>query len=527
MTYPKINNENIINIAQTMTGSEEIVEKTIIYQEGHSLAKINGWPFKSYLLDITNAAKEVTSVNRRIMIAISFPNGADEDFTLSSPESIAENSVCCQASMSEICGLSGLYQYDAHDLGRCGTVNINLSNGKPIYSLNLLSSISKKIPITFSIFQNENNEDNVTHFDNRVIPNFHYKFYQYDNNYVLEDPTGFKNYYEEVEYTEDNKTEVLNKLGVKYETHIDNGATLYISHFDYSYIYVLEGEDTVVHLYDKANNHTYFLVDDESAKIQSFDNYLGYSLTYTWSNNKLEKIINSDGEEILVDYNSAGHIVKLSLPAIERYVDFEEDDVNETLYIRTYCYNITSTTKKVEETLSKVILYFDSNKLIKVLDIDTEYYALIERNNNKVTKVEIWNADETEKKYSSKYNYGTRYAKITDSNNNSLHYHFNNYGRVKTIMDDNARTITYNYDEFENGESKNLIGLSKLQNNARNLIENHSFENENAFEEDSISWKKLCSEDAIVEIVYDGVLSEKCLKVSTNSTDKVSIYQNV
>lgn len=523
-----IKNADLKELASSFTGDEEVIEKTIIFGEGNSLRKPGN---QFFALDLTNALKDETSSNPTIMVAISFPYGAGTDFILYSPENLSENNEICFATMSEVTGVNGLYKYDEHDFGRCGKVNVNLATGKPFYVHSILSSVSKKLPISFSIYQNVDNTDGTMHFRNKVVPNFHYRIYKHDDYYVIEDPTGFKNYYKKVEYNDNNKDEVLEELGIKYSVHITRGAVLYQSQLDYSYIYVLEGDETVVHLYDKSDVHMYFLVNSVSAKIQSIDTPLGYTLTYTWSNARLEKIVNSDGEELLVDYTSDGYIQKVSIPSIDRYVDFTEDTTNQTLNIRTYYYKKVGTgsaQKITEETLNQVKLQFSSNKLTKVIDVATGHYLFITNNSlNKVTSVGMYNAAGAEKEYLTSYKYETKFTKVSDLEGNNLYYHFDNYGRVKTIMDDDARTITYNYDELENGESRNLIGLSKTQNNARNLIENHSFEDENAFSENSITWKKIGSTGTTASNVTDGVLGEKCLKLSAVSSDEAKIYQNI
>ena len=234
---------------------------------------------------------------------------------------------------------------------------------------------------------------------------------------------------------------------------------------------------------------------------------------------------------MLVDYTTDGYIQKVSFPSIDRYVDFTEDTVNQTLNIRIYYCKKTGTSSAQvikDETINEVKLSFNSNMLVKVIDCQTGYYlSLISNSLNKIASVGMYNTDGTEKNYLTSYIYETKFTKVTDLENNSLYYYFDNYGRVKTVMDDKARTVTYNYDEIENKESKNLIGLSKIQNNSRNLIENHSFENENAFLENSIAWKKSGITDSQVEIITDGVFGKKCLKLSTANTDDASVYQSI
>lgn len=523
-----LNKTDLKELASSFTGQEEVIDKTVIFGEGNSLRKPGN---QFFTLDLTNALKDETNANPTIMVAISFPYGAGTDFILYSPEQLAENNEICLATMSEVTGLSGLYKYDEHDFGRCGKVSVNLVTGKPFYSHSILSSVSKKLPVSFSIYQNVDNTDGTMHFRNKVVPNFHYRIYKHDDYYVIEDPTGFKNYYKKVEYNDNNKEEVLDELGIKYSIHITRGAVLYQSQLDYSYIYVLEGDETVVHLYDKSDVHMYFLVNSVSAKIQTIDTPLGYSLTYTWSNARLEKIVNSDGEELLVDYTSDGYIRKVSIPSIDRYVDFVEDTVSQALNIRTYYYKKVGTgssQKITEETLNQVKLQFSANVLTKVIDVATGYYlSITSSSNKKVTSVGKYNSTGNEKEYLTSYKYETKFTKVSDLEGNNLYYHFDNYGRVKTIMDDDARTVTYNYDELENGESRNLIGMSKTQNNARNLIENHSFEDENAFSDKSFTWKKIGSTGTTASIVTDGVLGEKCLKLSAVCSDEAKVYQNI
>lgn len=522
-----ISNSNIKSIAQSITGEEEVFEKTIIYGHGHSLNKPGAMPFS---LDLTNILKNETSVNPTIMIAVSFPYGTTSDFGMYSPEALAENSEICIATMTEVSGLSGLYKYDEHDFGRCGKVSVNLATGKPIYSLDVMTSVGKKFPINFSLYQNTDKSDSLKYFRNKIIPNFHYRIYPYDDYYVVEDPTGFKNYYKKVEYTAENKDEVLKNLGIKHEEHLTNSAILYQSYLDYSYMYVQEGStESIVHLYDKADTCISFIVSLTNARISTIETSLGSKLTYTWNSSRLEKITNSDGEEMLVDYTSDGHIHKVSFPSMDRYIDFTEDTTNQTLNIRTYYHKKSGGSSQVtsEETINEAKLYFSSNVLTKILDVATGYYiSLTSNSQNKVTSAGMYNASGTTKNYVTTYTYFTKFTKTTDLEGNSLFYHFDNYGRIKTIMDNQARTITYNYDELENGESKNLIGLSKTQNNSRNLLENHSFEDENAFFTNSIAWKK-AGEGLKTEILTDGVLGEKCLKLTTASSDETSIYQSI
>lgn len=284
-------------------------------------------------------------------------------------------------------------------------------------------------------------------------------------------------------------------------------------------------------MYDKSDTRTDFEINSGTTKILMLETELGYKLTYSWSGSGLEKIVNTDKEEMLIDYTSGGHIAKVSFPDIERAIDFTEDPVLNTLNIRTYhCKKtgIGSAAKTSAETISEKRLYFTSNWLSKVEDVSTGQYLKVTSDTlQRVGSAGMYSATGQEKAYLTSYQYDTKFTKVSDLEGNAIYYSFDNYGRVKTVMDDKAGTVTYNYDEFENGESLRLIGQSKTQNNARNLLENHIFEDENIFSSKYMSWKILSSTGSRGEVVRDGVLGEKCLKLTAVSSDRASVYQTI
>ena len=183
---------DIWNIRNSFTGNEEVVENILIEATEQSDSEDEWTPF---VIDLSNIVKNVTSENNIIMLALRYEFGLTEDFTVACPELESENSLNCVAYVTDITGLNNQYKFDQHSVSNCGTSFTNLATGKAIYHSTLLSSKSKKIPITFSIFQNSENNDSKSFFNNKVIPSFHYRFYRCGNNYVLEDPSGLKKYY--------------------------------------------------------------------------------------------------------------------------------------------------------------------------------------------------------------------------------------------------------------------------------------------------------------------------------------------
>lgn len=283
-----ISDTNVKNLSKNFSGDEEVLEKNIIYGSGHSLRKPGD---QSFVLDITNIINKESSINPTVMLAISFPFGTTSDFGVYSPQALTEGNEICIATMSVVAGINSLYKYDEHDFGRCGKVSVNLATGNPIYTLNLMSSVGKKMPISFSICHSASK----IYYASQVFPNFYYRIYKEEGYYVIEDPTGFKKYYSKIEYKEENKSDLTDKYGIK---HLENSGDIYLSYLDNSYIFVVESSNlTTVKLYDKSDTHIDFELVSDICKIMMVENSLGNKLTYTWSDSRLEKIVNTDGEE--------------------------------------------------------------------------------------------------------------------------------------------------------------------------------------------------------------------------------------
>lgn len=518
---------NIENIINSFTGNEDAIENILIKGTEKELEE-----FPSiFTIDLSNITKNIKYDDNSIMFAINFQFGLTDDFEIYDPQAISgmhnnsENEPSnCEATITEVVGLNSAYKYDLHSLLNCGTANLNLASGKSIYSKTLMSSASKKMPIVFSIYQNADNDDTVMHFRNKVVPSFHYRIYKDGDNYVIEDPTGFKSY-----YTDRKKIALSDdKLKEKYKTIDFENGHIYYSSIDKSYIHVDNSLiNPMIYLYDKKKNYIKFLINNEeegkSTLIQEAGNRHGHKLIYHWIDKRLQKIENSDNEVMNFEYTNDGYIKKVLLSCVDQYVEFEENISEKSLCLKTFS---SFTDPKV---INETYLYFNDNSTLKkIKDGLTNYYLDFSYYPNKqMYKASSYDYSGRVKEYETTYTYGDRSTNVTDLNYNSMYYYFNNYGFLQLVMDNYGKSITYNYDEFNGETGKKLSGVSKIQNNSRNLIENHSFENDNIFSTNSFAWKKSGDDESNVNIVNDGLIGNKCLKIISSTNNEIKIWQDV
>ncbi len=523
-----ISDSSVIRLAKETTEEKEVLDRIVLEKKGSSLTVTPGRECRK--LDITNALKGEKEENSTIMIGIIFSLRIScDDFKVYSPNYLKESGEVCVATLTDISGLNGVYKYDEYEIGRNGKLRVNLATGKAVYAINLLNSFDRKMPITFSVYQNSEKTDNIVHLKKKLVPNFHYKVESADDYYILEDASGFRNYYKKIECEESTKKYVLQDLGIK---HYNVREDVYISYFDYSYLYVINnGTNSTMHVYDKYDTHMQLNFDDNNARIELIESSKKDTLKYYWNGAKLEKIDNTKKEKMLFNYTGEGYLEKVTLPCSEKCVTFRTEEGDNVIIITIYNQSPAtgSNTDTPIEKLSEVKLYFNNNnnELIKIEDTLTGQHLNISRNGDKVVTVGLYNIDDTENKYRVNYKYNTKNTEVTDRMGKTLYYYFDNYGKVIMIMDDEGRSIAYNYDEVGERGGGKLIGVSKVQNNARNLLENHSFENEEEITTSSVWQKEANYNKSKIEIVTGGIIGKKCLKITSDGTEEVNLSQTI
>lgn len=134
------------------SNNKNIIEHAIISGTRTS-SSIDG-EVQNIQLDLSNIFKSVT-YGQEITVVIQFANIVDTLFIYSPQYMAKQNSVVVSGVISSVSGLSSEYKYDVNDFKECGQLLVNLCTGKPIYTLDLFQTSSKKNPINISIIQNQ------------------------------------------------------------------------------------------------------------------------------------------------------------------------------------------------------------------------------------------------------------------------------------------------------------------------------------------------------------------------------------
>lgn len=540
---PKITftEEYMKKFAGELTGREAVIDTQVIYGSTQSKPVTEQKEVKYVTLDLTNLNK--LYIGDKLVFMFAIKNDSENDYlNLLDPEYVASQVACCNATLTNFGGLNGMYKFDKHSVGDVGTGYINLFDQKLSHIVDGLTSLSKKMPITYSTIYNFEKTNEKSFLENNLTPSFQYKISKFGEDYIIEDPTGNRNYYSFIDRTSDSGKETMETHGIG---HTNNTGSLYFCSIDNSYFY-LDATETneIITLYDKEQNETTFEVSlniggiERFTKLFSRKNKFKDAIYYIWSGTNLEKIMNSEAEEVLFSYDTSNRITKVDFKNLNQYIEYTYQLDEYRITIATYSYKLSSKTAPELTKLKEVQLDYIENVdsypnillLSSVVDKITgdslhytiDRYGIVESVSMKNKQDEIG----YQVIYSSSS--GSYCTKATSFDGKKHFYYFDNYGRCKLEMDDKGRSITYNYDEFENGESKHLTSASSVQTNSRNLLENHSFEDsDNLFKENSTGWKKSGDTHSILKSKIDSVYGEKYLSIDKVANETITIFQDI
>ena len=529
--------------ANSLTGEEVVEEAQVIYGTTQSKKAGEQKDIKFVTLDLTNMAKKALGNNPTLLFVVK-NNSEDEQLHLLDPQYVASQIACCNGTMSNFNGLNGMYQYDQHQIGGTGTGYINLYNQKLIHIIDGLTSLSKKMPIIYSTIHNYGKSNEKAFLEKELTPSFQYKIFKSGEEYVIEDPTGNRNYYQKVDTEKEEGEKVISTYGMK---HLEEKGDLYFCNIDYSYFYLdktTSSDKEEIVMYDRQDNKTTFevklnvenITGGRFTKLLFRANKYGDFVNYHWSGLKLEKIINSDKEEVLFTYDSSNRISKIDYPTLKQYIEYTYKLNEWAINIAIYSYKLSSKTEPELTKLKEVELNYEeigdvlprNLMLSSIVDKITGYSIHYTMNNTGiVSNVDVKNK-QNETSYKVNYSSNSYCTTITSFDGKKHFYYFDNYGRCKLEMDDKGRSVTYNYDEYENGESKHLTSVSSVQTNSRNLLENHSFEDsDNLFQSESLGWKKTGDTNSVIKTKVGGVYGDKYLFIDKVANETITISQTV
>ena len=370
-----LTNSNIQSASQTLNNTTFIGKKAI---ETTDIS-----------LDLTSAFNGEINGSKTVVFMVKTTLESNQTLTFKQPYEF------CLVQTTEVSGLKGIYKYDSYPIENVGKVDVNLFDGNAIYSLDLFSTTGHMRPMGLTLYNNPLKENQVTCLPFNLTLNYHYKIYQEGEYYVIEDPTGAKNHY----YQLDREDEItLANLHIK---HRDNTGDIYFSNYDYSYFYVSGSSTKSVELYDQNDNYVRFSVGLTTKIMESKDSYGRYQ-TYTWSQDTLEKITNVDREEILFSYDSLGYMKIIDFTKQSLFVDFTR--VSNYVEVRKYYTGTRLNSSSMEEPWDYLIdsarLEFDQNKITLVKDLKTnDYLKLTTDLDNKISNVSFHKGSEENKEF--------------------------------------------------------------------------------------------------------------------------------
>lgn len=522
--------------ANSLTG-KEVVEETQIIEASAQYGQNEKKELKVVTLDLTNIAKKSLGNNPIFMFVIQNDNTTAK-LNIVDPQFVANQVECCTGTLTNFGGLNSMYQFDKHSVGGTGTGYVNLYTRKLIHVIDGLTSLSKKMPITYSTIYNYGKSNEKNFLDRNLTPSFQYRIFKSGDEYVIEDPTGIRNYYSSIDKESDKGKELISTYNIKHLS--ENNGKLYFCNIDNSYLFLDTTTSTTkesITLYDQQDNKTIFEVSlNESTialgrftKIMSRETKFGDKLTYQWSGTKLRTIKNTDGEQAYFTYDSSDRITEVRFSSLKQYIQYTYR--LDEWRINIACYSIYGTpdTKLKEVQLNYTEIDRGSYRELLLSNVTDKItgHQINYSNAGTISSVSIANA-QNQKVHQVSYSYNSYCTTATYYNGTKHYYYFDTYGRCKLEMDDKGRSITYNYDEFENGESKHLTSVSNVQTNSRNLLENHSFEDsDNLFKSDSLGWKKTGGTNSKVETKIGGVYGEKYLFIDKGDNETITISQDV
>ena len=531
-----LDNADIINFANGLTGDEIIEDRVTIPGDAYQTDNDN---VKTVSFDVTNIAKQSLGNNPLFTFVIK-TNYEGNDLTIYNPEFTAENVECCTATTTNFGGINSYYKFDKFAVGNIGTGYVNLFNQTMHFVIKGLTSLSKNMPISYFTTYNVNKSNEKSLLDLNLTPSFQYKIELIGNEYLIEDATGNRNYYKKVDTNSESGKELIDTYNIKHLDE-DNG-DLYFSNISNEYFFLKIQNDTeMIKYYDQSKNIIYFEVslkepsvgNGRFTKIIWQENKFGDQIIYTWSGIKLVQMKNTKEEIVDIDYDTNNRITHVYFNKLKQFIEYTYKTNEWRINIAIYNGEKNSTTRTLlEEVQLNYEEFYFGRYGVKVLS-NVEDKIIKEKltfdiNINGIVSGVSYANSAGDKAYSISYSNNSLCTTKTLYNGQKTYYYFDLYGKCKLELDAQGRSVTYNYDELENGESTHLNSVSSIQTNSRNLLENNSFEyDDSLFNDSPFGWKKTGDTNSIIKSDIGGVYGYKYLSIEKAENEIITISQDV
>ena len=419
--------------------------------------------------------------------------------------------------LSEINGLDAIYEYSQEDIGYAGVSSINLANGKLIHKVDLIQTDNEDCPASFHLF-----------FNNTLSSptNLLGEHWLFGGNYIVEknmdaseisltDASGKKLI---LESCSDEDIKSLYNIRVPSELT----GNYYVCLTEPMYCVVNNDSVDKIIFVDKNDNRMFF--EGEPSRITKIELSSKKVIEYVYSGTRLIGIKDGEGQRLTIEYrnefvNKVSHYnknnIKLGYSEIE-YIDGNISRLKSYIGDESECYNEAH------------FEYDSQNRLSKIFDIKGGIHSEFQySSSDEVVKItHCFSGDPDKQKYTT-YDYHTFQTIVTDYTGYRTSYYFDYFGRCKTIIDEEGKSITRNYDDIKDGVPGELASESKLQINERNLIENTSFDSSDNLFDNSSRWYLSAGKQENIKIIDGGVYGQKCLKIEKDKSSRYEITQKI
>jgi len=331
-------------------------------------------------------------------------------------------------------GLEGYLSYTTLDLGRSGSASVNNYNGNLIYSHSDLSLSGNRMPLYIShVYNSDSKEANIGYGNGwrlnlaqtvRPITIGELSYAEYTDG----DGTIHHFYYEEGQY-------YLQTPGI--------------------YLNLVKNADGTFTLTDNQNNEMQF---DISGNLVEIENNQGDKILVYYSSGKISRVTDGAGREATLTYTD-NVLTKITDPVgRETIYSYESSNLVNIRYP-------DHTTQSPAETT----LIYDAKKISKVTHPGGQSLQLQYQQDNDVEKISYYGSD-IQLGQSYEFNYWINTTLVTDNNNKTTTYLFNNSGNPKNIIDSQGNAAYLGF------QDNLLINQMPFRSTTINLLKNHNLE---------------------------------------------------
>ena len=375
-----------------------------------------------------------------------------------------------------ISGLEGYLSYTSMDLGRSGSASINNYNGNMVYTHTDVSLSGNRMPMSISHVYNSDQKANQTGYG-----------------------SGWR-----LNLSQTLTPETIQ--GVSYMKYIDADGTIHhflLKNSKYYlqtpglYLDLVKNSDKTYTIKDSENNQLKFSAAGNLIEIK---NRLGDKISLGYSNNRITSVTDGAGRVATLTYTSTSNALTQITDPAGRAIKFSYSGSN--LYKITYPDNAVT------------VFAYSANKITKVTHPGGQYLQLTYFSDNDVNKISYYGSNGVLGQ-SYALNYWVNATTVTDRNNKTATYVFNNSGNPRNIIDSQGNAAFLNFSD------NMLVNEVPFRNTTINLLRNHNLERE-------AEWTFVDEGSSIATGTYVsnlGFHGNKSLKITKANTPGISFYR--